>query len=137
MKLSVQKILNRSVDLLELHAVKTLISNKLWTKPKYLFIKDEITTWLFDILNAIKEIDSFFSDSPKEFSTYLNDLRTRRAIERNIEIMWSIIIYHIPVLNTEVLTKPKSTYLNRIQGVFSSHRGCLKIRVSVSLKPKL
>lgn len=107
-------------------------------------MKDEITTWLFDILNAIKEIDSFFSDSPKEFSTYLNDLRTRRAIERNIEIigealsrivihdpyikisnvrniidtrnriihgydsvsneiMWSIIIYHIPVLNTEVL----------------------------------
>lgn len=107
-------------------------------------MKDEINTWLFDILNAIEEIDSFFSDSPKEFSTYLNNLRTRRAIERNIEIigealsriithdpsinisnirniidtrnriihgydsvsneiMWSIIIYHIPVLHTEVL----------------------------------
>jgi hypothetical protein len=27
----------------------------------------EIKTWLYDILNAITEIDSFFEDSPKEF----------------------------------------------------------------------
>lgn len=47
----------------------------------------EIKTWLFDILNAIMEIDSFFLDTSKEFSTYKNDLRTRRAIERNIEII--------------------------------------------------
>ncbi len=89
------------------------------------------------------EIDSFFIDTPKEFSTYKNDLRTRRAVERNIEIIgealnrvivrddtinitnarkiidtrnriihgydsvsdeiiWGIIINHIPLLQTEV-----------------------------------
>jgi uncharacterized protein with HEPN domain len=104
---------------------------------------NEIKTWLFDILNAIMEIDSFFIDVPKEFTTYKNDLRTRRAVERNIEIIgealsrviirddiinitnarkivdtrnriihgydsvsdeiiWGIIINHIPLLQTEV-----------------------------------
>jgi uncharacterized protein with HEPN domain len=89
------------------------------------------------------EIDSFFIDTPKEFSTYKNGLRTRRAVERNIEIIgealnrvivrddtinitnarkiidtrnriihgydsvsdeiiWGIIINHIPLLQTEV-----------------------------------
>ena len=48
---------------------------------------NEIKAWLYDILNAIMEIDSFFIDIPKEFSTYKDDLRTRRAIERNIEII--------------------------------------------------
>lgn len=47
----------------------------------------EIKTWLFDILNAINEIDSFFIDIPKEFGSYQNDLKTRRAVERNIEII--------------------------------------------------
>jgi len=48
---------------------------------------NEVKAWFFDMLNAIMEIDSFFIDIPKEFSTYKNDLRTRRAVERNIEII--------------------------------------------------
>ena len=103
----------------------------------------EIKTCLYDILHAINEIESFFSDRPKSFEAYQSDLRTRRAIERNIEIIgealhrilskdsliqisnsrkivdtrnriihgydsvsddliWSIVINHLPVLNTEV-----------------------------------
>ncbi len=48
---------------------------------------NDIKTWLYDILNAIVEIDSFFYDTPKEFIKYQNDLRTKRAVERNIEII--------------------------------------------------
>lgn len=44
-------------------------------------------TWLYDILNAIMEIESFFIDIPREFSHFKKDLRTKRAIERNIEII--------------------------------------------------
>lgn len=103
----------------------------------------EIKTWLYDILNAINEIESFFSDRPKSFEAYKSDLRTRRAVERNIEIIgealnrvltkdslfqlsnsrkivdtrnriihgydsvsddiiWSIVINHLPILNAEV-----------------------------------
>lgn len=47
----------------------------------------EIKAWLYDILNAITEIDSFFKDQPKEFLAYKNDTRTRRAVERNIEVI--------------------------------------------------
>ena len=103
----------------------------------------EIKTWLYDILNAINEIEGFFSDRPKSFEAHKSDLRTRRAVERNIEIIgealnrilnkdslfhlsnarkivdtrnriihgydsvsddiiWSIVINHLPILNTEV-----------------------------------
>lgn len=103
----------------------------------------EIKTWLYDILNAINEIESFFADRPKDFTVYQNDLRTKRAVERNIEIIgeamnrilnkdtdiqfsntrkivdtrnriihgydtvsddiiWSIVIKHIPILKTEI-----------------------------------
>lgn len=33
------------------------------------------------------EIESFFIDIPREFSHFKKDLRTKRAIERNIEII--------------------------------------------------
>jgi len=47
----------------------------------------DIKTWLYDILNAINEIESFFADTPKDFIVYRNDLRTKRAVERNVEII--------------------------------------------------
>lgn len=48
---------------------------------------NELKAWLFDILNAVMEIESFFTDLPKKFETYQSDIRTKRAIERNIEII--------------------------------------------------
>jgi len=42
--------------------------------------------WLYDILNAINEIESFFTGIPKDFFVYQNDLKTKRAVERNVEI---------------------------------------------------
>lgn len=103
----------------------------------------EIKVWLYDILNAIHEIDSFFQDQPKTFAAFQQDLRTKRAVERNLEIIgeaanriskqhaeialshiksiiatrnriihnydnvsdeiiWSIVITHLPVLKKEV-----------------------------------
>ena len=47
----------------------------------------EIKAWLYDIVNAINEIDGFFTDTTKDFPTYQSDIRTRRAVERNIEII--------------------------------------------------
>ncbi|MFV8334071.1 DUF86 domain-containing protein [Flavobacterium sp. GSP14] len=48
---------------------------------------NNIKTWLYDILSSINEIESYFADKPKEFKAYENDVRTKRAIERNIEII--------------------------------------------------
>ena len=48
---------------------------------------NDLKAWLYDILTAVMEIESFFNDTPKEFSKYQSDLRTKRAVERNIEII--------------------------------------------------
>lgn len=101
-------------------------------------------TWLYDILQSIEEIESYFTDKPKIFEEYLKDIRTKRAVERNLEIIgeavnrirksesqqiilnadkivatrnriihgydkisdeliWSILINHIPKLKKEIL----------------------------------
>ena len=48
---------------------------------------DNIKTWLYDILSSINEIESYFVETPKMFEIYQNDLKTKRAVERNIEII--------------------------------------------------
>lgn len=48
---------------------------------------EEIKTWLYDILNSIIEIESYFENIPKRFDSYKNDIRTKRVVERNIEII--------------------------------------------------
>ena len=47
---------------------------------------NEINTWLYDILNAINEIDSFIGNDVS-LEIFQGDIRTKRAIERNIEII--------------------------------------------------
>lgn len=101
-----------------------------------------LKTWLYDILSAIREVESFVADIP-DFSIFQDDLKARRAVERNLEIIgeamsrilkrdstleltnarkiietrnriihgydtvsdeiiWSIIINHLPLLKQEV-----------------------------------
>lgn len=50
-------------------------------------MNNEIKTWLFDILQSISEIDSYYKDKPRTFESYQNDIKTKRAIERNLEII--------------------------------------------------
>jgi uncharacterized protein with HEPN domain len=47
----------------------------------------EIKSLLQDILNAIGEIESFFGDGPKMFAGFQTDVKTKRAVERNLEII--------------------------------------------------
>ena len=47
----------------------------------------KIKACLFEILNSINEIESYFVATPKVFEVFQNDLKTKRAIERNIEII--------------------------------------------------
>jgi uncharacterized protein with HEPN domain len=47
---------------------------------------NELRTWLKDIEQAISEINSFLPDA-RNFIDFQQDLKTRRAVERNIEII--------------------------------------------------
>lgn len=108
----------------------------------------EIKTWLFDIYQAINEIEGYFTEKPMKFQDYLADIKTKRAVERDLEIIgeafnrilkqdetfsfdnihkiigtrnriihgydsisddliWSIVINHIPKLKAEVEEKLK------------------------------
>jgi uncharacterized protein with HEPN domain len=49
-------------------------------------MEDEIKAWLSDIKQAILEIHEFLSDN-KDFLEFKKDLKTKRAIERNVEII--------------------------------------------------
>jgi uncharacterized protein with HEPN domain len=49
-------------------------------------MEDEIKTWLTDIRQAISEINEFLPDK-KDFFHFQKDLKTKRAVERNIEII--------------------------------------------------
>jgi uncharacterized protein with HEPN domain len=49
-------------------------------------MEDEIKTWLTDIRQAISEINDFLPDK-KNFFQFQRDLKTKRAIERNVEII--------------------------------------------------
>ncbi|WP_375418057.1 DUF86 domain-containing protein [uncultured Hymenobacter sp.] len=103
----------------------------------------DIRVCLHDVQQAILEIESFFAGQPMLFELYRRDVRTRRATERNLEIIgeavgrilridptfslanarqivttrnriihgydtvsdemiWSIIIRHLPLLKQEV-----------------------------------
>lgn len=45
-----------------------------------------IKTWLLDIQTSIEEIESFLTEK-KDFFSFQSDLKTRKAVERNIEII--------------------------------------------------
>jgi uncharacterized protein with HEPN domain len=64
----------------------------------------EVKAWFYDILNAINEIEGFFSDIPKEFQHYQSDLRTKRAVERNLEIIGEAM--------NRILRKDNSVYIS-------------------------
>ena len=72
----------------------------------------EIKTWLFDILQSIKEIDSYFDDKPKIFENYIKDIKTKRAVERNIEI--------IGEATNRIIKKDKSFKLNNAQQIIGT-----------------
>ncbi len=56
------------------------------TIPKPFFMHPEIKVWLKDIELSIKEIHEFLP-APENYLLYQKDLKTRKAIERNIEII--------------------------------------------------
>src|SRR4030042_685986 len=67
--------------------LKILICGNPSTQQNNLFMDNDIKTWLYDILQSINEIDGYFADKIKNFKNYSSDIKTKRAVERNIEII--------------------------------------------------
>ena len=56
------------------------------TEPKFKFMEKEVQAWLEDIKQSIDEIEEFLPER-RDFFEFKKDLKTRKAIERNIEII--------------------------------------------------
>jgi uncharacterized protein with HEPN domain len=77
----------------------------------------EIKTWLYDILNAINEIESFIVDKPKDFIAYQKDIKTKRAIERNIEIIGEAM--------NRILLKDDTLQLSNSRKIVDTRKGII------------
>jgi uncharacterized protein with HEPN domain len=60
------------------------------TKPKSKSMDIKIRVWLLDIQEAIEEIFLFIGEK-RNFITYQEDLKTKKAVERNLEIIGEAI----------------------------------------------
>ena len=73
---------------------------------------NEIKTWLFDILQSINEVESYFDDKPKRFDDYIKDIKTKRAVERDIEIIGEAV--------NRILKKDKNFKLENAQKIIGT-----------------
>jgi len=48
---------------------------------------ERILKWLYDIKDAIAEIESYFEDIPRDFNLYKSNTILKRAVERDLEII--------------------------------------------------
>lgn len=80
--------------------------------PKYLYMDDRTRAWLYEILKAIQEIESYFSDHQKNLEHFSKHIIKRRAVERNVETVGfflSRIAKHIPDLKLSQVEKITDT----------------------------
>lgn len=75
-------------------------------------MNNDIKTWLYDILQSIKEIDSYYETKPKIFKDYISDIKTKRAIERNLEIIGEAA--------NRILKKDKNFKLNNAEKIIGT-----------------
>ena len=79
----------------------------------------DIQTWLYDILQSIDEIDSYFTENERIFEVYRNDIKTKRAVERDLEIIGEAvnrIVRKIPDFQIENASKIVGTRKRIIHG---------------------
>ncbi len=84
----------------------------------------EVKTWLFDILQAIGEIESYYENKPKVYEEYIADVKTKRAIERDLEIIGEAV--------NRILKKDKSFRLNNAAKIIATRNRIIHGYDSVS-----
>jgi uncharacterized protein with HEPN domain len=106
-----------------------------------------IQTWLYDMLMAIQEIESFFSNRPKRFADYQKNIETKRAVERNLEIIgeaMSRILKHdesIAITNSRKIVDMRNRIIHgydsltdeAVWGVILKHIPVLKVEIEQML----
>jgi uncharacterized protein with HEPN domain len=66
-----------------------------------------IKTWLLDIQQSIEEIFEFLGDH-RDFFAYQKDLKTKKAVERNLEIIGEAVSRILKIDNTFPLDEARN-----------------------------
>jgi len=85
-------------------------------------------TYLYDILQSINEIDRQHENKPRIFEEYISDIKTKRAIERDLEIIGEAA--------NRILKKDKDFKLDNVEKIIGTRNRILKILKSVILTTK-
>ena len=107
-------------------------------------MNEKVLKCLYDIKQAIDEIDSFFASKSKRFDDYSKDMLLKRAIERNLEIIgeaMSRILKEEPLfpienakriigLRNQIIHGYDSVSDENIWGIVINHLPKLKIEIS-------
>jgi len=91
------------------------------TGQKFKSMEKEVQTWLEDINQAIEEIESFLP-TKRNFFEFQKDLKSKRAIERNIEIIGEAVNRILKVNNEISITNARKIVdtRNRISHGYST-----------------
>ena len=73
---------------------------------------NDIKTWLYDILQSINQIESYYEDKPKKFKEFVADIKTKRAVERNLEIIGEAV--------NRILKKDKNFQLKNAEKIIGT-----------------
>jgi uncharacterized protein with HEPN domain len=73
---------------------------------------NDIKTWLYDILQSINEIDSYYENKSRIFEEYVSDIKTKRAIERDLEIIGEAA--------NRILKKDKNFKLDNVEKIIGT-----------------
>ncbi|SHE41669.1 Uncharacterized conserved protein, contains HEPN domain [Psychroflexus salarius] len=66
----------------------------------------------YDILQSINEIDSYYDNKPRIFEEYVSDIKTKRAIERDLEIIGEAA--------NRIIKKDKDFKLNKVEKIIGT-----------------
>ncbi len=85
---------------------------------------NSIKSWLYDIQVAINEIDNFFENENRVFENYINDIKTKRAVERNLEIIGEAV--------NRIIKKDENMYLTNVRKIIDTRNRIIHGYDSVS-----
>ena len=85
---------------------------------------NSIKSWLYDIQVAINEIDNFFENENRIFENYINDIKTKRAVERNLEIIGEAV--------NRIIKKDENMYLTNVRKIIDTRNRIIHGYDSVS-----
>lgn len=85
---------------------------------------DRIRAWLYEILKAIQEIETYFEEHEKNLQHFTGQIIKKRAVERNLEVIGNFL--------GKVASALPGSQLSQVNKITDTSRRLMKADVRVS-----